>query len=312
MNRNSHKIESVIGLVALSFIPFSPVRAAQLEFASAAPIILTIPSTTLTIASGSVADSLTVNATSVVVGMSGTTGGTFTLNSPDYSLTVTQTNAEATPSLTCATNLVDTLALSQASGTTTYTVTPGAAQCTVPAISSSSNPTVPSIIVVVPAGPTAASLAPSSMPTISTSTPATASSTSLTGASTTVAENATSTNAQLETLLAHLEVQLQSLLKEAAAKGIAVSGMSSPVSNQYNFTRDLTVGDRGEDVNALQEYLIKENKGPAAQALAKYGTTDYFGPLTKSALIELQKEVGIHPTFGYFGSITRNWIATHA
>jgi peptidoglycan hydrolase-like protein with peptidoglycan-binding domain len=113
---------------------------------------------------------------------------------------------------------------------------------------------------------------------------------------------------ELQALLARLEAQLQALLQEAAAKGITVSGISSSPSIPYAFTRDLMLGMRGKDVNALQGYLIQVNKGLAAQALAKHSTTDYFGPLTKAALIEFQKAVGIHPDSGYFGPITRRWI----
>lgn len=42
-----------------------PAHAAPLDFTSTTQIVLTSPSTTLTIATGSVADSLTVDATSV-------------------------------------------------------------------------------------------------------------------------------------------------------------------------------------------------------------------------------------------------------
>lgn len=69
--------------------------------------------------------------------------------------------------------------------------------------------------------------------------------------------------------------------------------------------------DQGTDVNELQKYLVAENKGPAAEALAKHGTTDTFGPLTFAALKEFQKAVGITPDSGYFGPITRGYIRDH-
>jgi len=67
--------------IALGF-PLLAAHAAPLTFTTAGTISLTSPSTTLTVATGSVADSLLVNATSVAVSLSNTTGGSFTLLSP--------------------------------------------------------------------------------------------------------------------------------------------------------------------------------------------------------------------------------------
>jgi peptidoglycan hydrolase-like protein with peptidoglycan-binding domain len=61
-------------------------------------------------------------------------------------------------------------------------------------------------------------------------------------------------------------------------------------------------------VAELQAFLIKENTGSAAEKLEARGTTTYFGQLTKSALIEFQKNVGISPASGYFGPITRKYV----
>jgi peptidoglycan hydrolase-like protein with peptidoglycan-binding domain len=63
-------------------------------------------------------------------------------------------------------------------------------------------------------------------------------------------------------------------------------------------------------VNALQSYLIQQDKGPAAQRLKIHGATDYFGILTYNALVEFQASVGIHAS-GYFGPITRAWVTKH-
>lgn len=68
----------------------------------------------------------------------------------------------------------------------------------------------------------------------------------------------------------------------------------------------------GSDVMELQQYLIGENKGPAARALKAHGMTRNFASLTKAALIEFQKAVGIRPASGYFGPITRGWINAHS
>jgi peptidoglycan hydrolase-like protein with peptidoglycan-binding domain len=70
--------------------------------------------------------------------------------------------------------------------------------------------------------------------------------------------------------------------------------------------RDLYFDLAGEDVMLLQQYLILQNKGPAARKLKSLGkTTINFAHLTKAALAEYQKAVGISPAQGYFGDITK-------
>ena len=75
----------------------------------------------------------------------------------------------------------------------------------------------------------------------------------------------------------------------------------SQSSIAYNFTRDLTIGSKGEDVKNLQEFL-KE------RGFFNQQTTEYFGPITKEALINFQKKSNISPTSGYFGPKTRTYI----
>jgi len=69
----------------------------------------------------------------------------------------------------------------------------------------------------------------------------------------------------------------------------------------YNFTRDLKVGSKGEDVKKLQEFL----KG---EGLLDQEPKGYFDNFTKNALIQYQKRIGISPASGYFGIKTRNYI----
>ncbi len=69
----------------------------------------------------------------------------------------------------------------------------------------------------------------------------------------------------------------------------------------YKFTRNLTIGSRGEDVKSLQQFL-KE------QGFFNREITNYFGLITKNSLIQYQKKAGISPASGYFGPITRNHI----
>jgi hypothetical protein len=107
------------------------------------------------------------------------------------------------------------------------------------------------------------------------------------------------TASQIQSLLASLEAQLQTLEAEAS---------SAAVTSSFSFTRNLSLGMTGNDVNQLQLFLISENVGPAARALKAHGSTKNFGALTKAALIEFQKSVGINPASGYFGPITRAYV----
>src|ERR1039458_3969103 len=44
-------------------------------------------------------------------------------------------------------------------------------------------------------------------------------------------------------------------------------------TTHFVFTRNLSYGVTGNDVKELQQFLIQENKGPAAQKLKAHGTT---------------------------------------
>jgi hypothetical protein len=68
---------------------------------------------------------------------------------------------------------------------------------------------------------------------------------------------------------------------------------------------DLQLGSTGAGVTWLQQFLIDQKIGPAALALGKHGTTNLFGVLTKSALIEWQVAHNIQPAQGYYGPRTR-------
>ncbi len=91
-----------------------------------------------------------------------------------------------------------------------------------------------------------------------------------------------------------------------AAAGVVVDAPAT------GFTRDLDVGSSGQDVVALQAFLIAENEGAQARALAAAGATGYFGTITKAALAEYQAANGISPAAGYFGPLTRAFVATAA
>lgn len=73
------------------------------------------------------------------------------------------------------------------------------------------------------------------------------------------------------------------------------SSLIQPSSLQKN----ITIGSRGNDVAELQNFLIK--KGYFTSSV---GATGYFGPITKTALANWQRDNNI-PATGYFGPISR-------
>ncbi|MDQ5912180.1 MAG: hypothetical protein QG568_395 [Patescibacteria group bacterium] len=72
------------------------------------------------------------------------------------------------------------------------------------------------------------------------------------------------------------------------------------------FTRNLTVGSKGADVQSLQKLLIRLNLGPSAKRLMEHGATNLYGPLTRNAVREFQTAEGIKPSHGLMGPLTRN------
>ena len=66
------------------------------------------------------------------------------------------------------------------------------------------------------------------------------------------------------------------------------------------WNRDLKRGMSGDDVSALQQFLIEVESYPEALV------TGYFGPLTQRALQTFQREQNINPASGYFGTLTKN------
>ena len=98
----------------------------------------------------------------------------------------------------------------------------------------------------------------------------------------------------------------------------SVVSNTTPLSSNSGFdkqvkeiTTSLVQGGRGNNVMVLQQFLISQNIGSSAQALAKVGATAYFGALTRAALAEFQAKVGISPALGNFGPITRAYLSVH-
>ncbi len=70
---------------------------------------------------------------------------------------------------------------------------------------------------------------------------------------------------------------------------------------------NLTIGSIGSAVVTLQKFLIAKNIGSAKLVIADGS----FGPITQRALADYQRSVGISPAAGYYGPITRAYIAAH-
>lgn len=105
-----------------------------------------------------------------------------------------------------------------------------------------------------------------------------------------------------------LIAQLMALIAQAQLQGVPLPPGLGQGLQTTTGVRDLTMGDVGEDVRALQNFLMRQNKGSAARALAGIGATGYFGTYTRDALAEYQLQAGIRPAIVYFGSITRVYL----
>lgn len=97
-----------------------------------------------------------------------------------------------------------------------------------------------------------------------------------------------------------LTAQINALLAQVAALQAAQTS-STPATSGHVYNVDLTVGSKGDDVVALQTFLV--SKGfltmPTGVAMG------YFGGLTKAAVAKWQASAGITPTAGYVGLKSR-------
>ena len=85
----------------------------------------------------------------------------------------------------------------------------------------------------------------------------------------------------------------------------ALGVLITPIDAE-TFVTNLTIGSRGSDVVALQQFLVARGylEMPAGVAFG------YFGPLTRAAVARWQATNGISPAVGYFGPISRATIAS--
>jgi len=110
-----------------------------------------------------------------------------------------------------------------------------------------------------------------------------------------------------------LQAQIASLLAQITALQLQLSSTQGTTTASYNFTRDLTMGSKGDDVKALQQFLNSKGYKVASSGAGSSGNeTTTFGSLTKAALAKYQAAVGISPTAGYFGTKTRAYVASVA
>ena len=110
-----------------------------------------------------------------------------------------------------------------------------------------------------------------------------------------------------------LQAQITALLAQIQALQTQLTAAQGATTVSYNFTKDLTLGSKGNDVKALQQFLNANGYQVAASGAGSAGNeTTYFGSLTKAALAKYQAAVGISPTAGYFGAKTRAYLASVA
>jgi hypothetical protein len=103
-----------------------------------------------------------------------------------------------------------------------------------------------------------------------------------------------------------LQAQISALLAQISQLQSQLGTSSGGSMSSYSFTRDLTVGSKGDDVKALQQFLNSHGAQIAASGAGSPGSeSTYFGSLTKAALAKWQAANGVSPASGYFGPITR-------
>jgi hypothetical protein len=175
------------------------------------------------------------------------------------------------------------------------------------AVQTPETPAVPAV-PATPAIP-ATSATPASGTNTSTGSAQATSATSATPAVPAIPASSSNENNALQIQLNGLLATLHSLQEQARQQGISTQVPASAFGQSVKaIATNLGQGSRDNDVTTLQQFLISQNKGPAAGALANVGATAYFGALTRAALAEFQANVGISPALGNFGAITRAYL----
>ncbi|MBI4087242.1 MAG: peptidoglycan-binding protein [Candidatus Liptonbacteria bacterium] len=273
-----------VGLFVLVGVNVNRAYAGPLTWTSDTKINLTSQSVIFTIVATSYADQLQVNATSVMVTLSSTSGGSFSISSASTSI-----DAPGASSNGCSGG-VATASFPAPTDSTVYTISPSGGVCTATTVAAAST------------GSGGGGGGSSGGGGGGGSTPA-----PTTPAPTTPAPTTTLSKTELQAKIDALQQALQALLLKAQAPDAATSPKALP-PGQLKFQKNLNVGSVAAEVKDLQTFLINSAAGPAAKELATYGATGYYGKVTKKALAEYQKSVGIVPPSGYFGPKTRAYL----
>ncbi|KKT29660.1 MAG: hypothetical protein UW15_C0008G0026 [Parcubacteria group bacterium GW2011_GWC1_44_10] len=116
--------------------------------------------------------------------------------------------------------------------------------------------------------------------------------------------NAALTQAQIQSILSLLSSfgadQTTINNVNSSLMGLPTSGAPTASAGACGFTRDLTMGARGDDVTCLQNYLTSTGHFSFSG-----GATGYFGSVSKNAVAAWQAANGVSPTAGYFGALSR-------
>ena len=337
-------LSAVFSTTLLFFAGVGIAFAAPLNFQTAESIQIISPATTLIIATSSVADALQINATSVALTLSTTTGGSFTLISPSYDLSIATSSSGGTIVTSCISGVASTT-ISQASGSTIYTITPDGSTC-----ANGGPPTInsftanPSSITDGDSSVLSWSITAASTTTLDNGIGDVSNQTSVTvNPSQTTTYTLTVTNSVGSSTTAQATVTVTpagsggggssggggggggylyppatgggGATTSTVASGSLVSLLAllqelrSLTIQLFNLSntnnRALSIGSKGVDVWALQILLIIDDSGPRAGKLAAVGPTGYFGVLTQGAVAEYQAANGIIPVAGYFGPKTK-------
>lgn len=261
-------------LSAFSGLVASKAHAANVNYNTEFNVTITSPAVTLVIPNTSVADKVSIYATSVIVDVSTSTAGSFIIAAAQSNFTVTTSSGPGTGiAISCrsdATAIV-TITVSGSNASSTYIVTPTGTKCSPPATGSHGGGVAISNVEYTP------SPAPTPTPT-----------------STVVTVTPSVPTSPADKLKALLD-QLQKLQTQLQTQGSENAAVTVPV-----LKKDLQIGSKGVDVTGLQTWLVAKGYLTMPKGVA-YG---YFGGLTKAALQKYQKANGVSAT-GYFGPKTR-------
>ena len=123
-----------------------------------------------------------------------------------------------------------------------------------------------------------------------------------------MAQAASLTSSQIQSILGLLTsfgansatiANVQAALNGTSSTSTTGGSTTTTSTASCSFTGDLTIGSTGAAVTCLQQALIAGGYSIPA------GATGYFGVQTQAAVAAWQKAVGVSPTAGYFGAISR-------